>query len=141
MSTAERRFVIEVSSLVDKTVSVVTVDGKTYVGTLVGINPESLSLCLSEAKNQEGQTIPKIVLSGSRVAEILSTEKPFDLRGLAERLERVFPRMVKLYEKEGFIWVMDRIKVTQDGVVEGSGPAAERVQRVYRQFLQETKGE
>ncbi|MCD6464865.1 Lsm family RNA-binding protein [Candidatus Bathyarchaeota archaeon] len=141
MSTAERRFVIEVSSLVDKTVSVVTVDGKTYTGTLVGINPESLSLCLSEAKNQEGQTIPKIVLSGSRVAEILSTEKPFDLRGLAERLERVFPRMVKLYEKEGFIWVMDRIKVTQDGVVEGSGPAAERVQRVYRQFLQETKGE
>jgi len=141
MSTAERRFVIEVSSLIDKTVSVVTVDGKTYTGTLVGINPESLSLCLSEAKNQEGQTIPKIVLSGSRVAEILSTEKPFDLRGLAERLERVFPRMVKLYEKEGFIWVMDRIKVTQDGVVEGSGPAAERVQRVYRQFLQETKGE
>ncbi len=81
------------------------------------------------------------MLSGSRVAEILSTEKPFDLKGLAERLERVFPRMVKLYEKEGFIWVMDRIKVTQDGVVEGSGPAAERVQRVYRQFLQETKGE
>jgi len=141
MSTAERRFVIEVSSLIDRTVSVVTVDGKTYTGTLVGINPESLSLCLSDVKDQKGQTIPKIVLSGSRVAEILSTEKPFDLKGLAERLERVFPRMVKLYEKEGFIWVMDRIKVTQDGVVEGSGPAAERVQRVYRQFLQETKGE
>ncbi len=141
MSTAERRFVIEISSLVDKTVSVVTVDGKTYTGILVGINPESLSLCLSDVKDQKGQTIPKIILSGSRVAEIFSTEKPFDLRGLAERLERVFPRMVKLYEKEGFIWVMDRIKVTEDGVVEGSGPAAERVQRVYRQFLQETKGE
>ncbi len=28
MSTAERRFVIEVSSLIDRTVSVVTVDGK-----------------------------------------------------------------------------------------------------------------
>ena len=140
MSTAERRFVIEVSSLVDKTVSVVTVDGKTYTGTLVGINPESLSLCLSDVKDQKGQTIPKIILSGSRVAEILSTEKPFDLRGLAERLERVFPRMVKLYEKEGFIWVMDRIKVTQEGVVEGTGPAAERAQRVYEQFVRETKG-
>ena len=33
MSTAERRFVIEVSSLVDKTVSVVTVDGKSDTGT------------------------------------------------------------------------------------------------------------
>lgn len=141
MSTAERKFVIEVSSLVDKTVSVVTVDGKIYTGTLVGINPESLSLCLSDARDQKGQTIPKIVLSGNRIAEIFSTEKPFNLRGLAERLERVFPRMVKLYEKEGFIWVMDRIKVTENGVVEGSGPAAERVQRVYRQFLRETKGE
>jgi alpha-amylase/alpha-mannosidase (GH57 family) len=79
-------------------------------------------------------------LSGSRVAEILSVEKPFDLKGLAERLERVFPRMVKLYEKEGFIWVMDRIKVTREGVVEGTGPAAERVQRVYQQFMQETRG-
>ncbi|MEM2341801.1 MAG: Lsm family RNA-binding protein [Candidatus Bathyarchaeia archaeon] len=141
MSTAERRFIIEISSLIDKNVSVITVDGKTYTGTLVGIDPGSLSLCISDAKDSKGQVIPKIVISGSRVAEILSVEKAFDLKGLAERLERVFPKMVKLYEKEGFIWVMDRIKVTQDGVVEGTGPAAERVQKVYQQFVQETRGE
>lgn len=141
MSTAERRFVVEVSSFIDKTVSVVTIDGKTYTGTLVGIDPGSLSLCLADATDPNRQFIPKILLSGSRVAEILSVEKPFDLKGLAERLERVFPRMVKLYEKEGFIWVMDRVKVTRDGVVEGTGPAAERVQRVYQQFMQETRGE
>ncbi|MBS7635583.1 Lsm family RNA-binding protein [Candidatus Bathyarchaeota archaeon] len=141
MSAAERRFVVEVSSFIDKTVSVVTIDGKTYTGTLVGIDPGSLSLCLADATYPNGQSIPKILLSGSRVAEILSIEKPFDLKGLAERLERVFPRMVKLYEKEGFIWVMDRVKVTREGVVEGTGPAAERVQRVYQQFMQETRGE
>jgi small nuclear ribonucleoprotein (snRNP)-like protein len=141
MSTAERRFIMEVSSLIDKTVSVVTVDGKTYTGTLIGINPESLSLCISDVKGPNGQIIHKIVISGSRVAEILSAERAFDLKGLAERLERVFPKMVKLYEKEGFIWVMDRIKVTQDGVVEGTGPAAERVQKIYQQFIQETRGE
>ncbi|MBS7648462.1 MAG: Lsm family RNA-binding protein [candidate division WOR-3 bacterium] len=140
MSTAERRFITEVSSLIDRIVSVTTIDGKIYTGTLVGIDPESLSLCLSDAKDAKGQVIPKIVLSGSRIAEIFSAEKPFDLKGLADRLERVFPRMVKLYEKEGFIWVMDRIKVTQDGVVEGTGPAAERVQKVYQQFMQEMKG-
>lgn len=139
MSAAERRFITEVISLIDKVVEVVTVDGKTYTGTLVGIDPSSLSLCLSDAKDDRGRVIPKIVISGSRVAEIFSVEKPFDLKGLAERLERVFPRMVRLYEKEGFIWVMDRIKVTKDGVVEGSGPAAERVQRIYEQFVQETK--
>lgn len=138
MSAAERRFITEVASLVDKIVSVVTIDGKTYVGTLVGIDPSSLSLCLLDAKDDKGRTILKIVISGSRVAEISSAEKPFDLKGLAERLERIFPRMVRLYEKEGFIWVMDRIKVTKDGVVEGSGPAAERVQKIYEQFIQET---
>lgn len=141
MSAVERRFIIEVTSLIDKTVSVVTIDGKTYVGTLVGIDPSSLSLCLADAKDDKGRSLSKIVVSGSRVAEIFSVEKPFDLKGLAERLERVFPKMVKLYEKEGFIWVMDRIKVTQDGVVEGSGPAAERVQKIYEQFIREIRGE
>ncbi|MEM1515753.1 MAG: Lsm family RNA-binding protein [Thermoproteota archaeon] len=141
MSAVERRFILEVTSLIDRTVSVVTVDGKTYVGTLVGIDPSSLNLCLADARDEKGRLLLKIMVSGSRVAEIFSVEKPFDLKGLAERLERVFPKMVKLYEKEGFIWVMDRIKVTQNGVVEGSGPAAERVQKIYDQFVRETKGE
>jgi len=34
---------------------------------------------------------------------------------------------------------MDKIKVTEKGVVEGTGPAAERVQKVYNQFISETK--
>jgi small nuclear ribonucleoprotein (snRNP)-like protein len=141
MSMAQRRFSTEVSALMDRPVIVVTVDNKTYNGTLIGVNPDNLSLVLADAKDPEGSTIPRIVLSGGTIARILSVEKAFDLRGLAERLERVFPRMVKLYDKEGFIWVMDRVKVTENGVVEGSGPAAERVERVYDQFVRETKGE
>jgi hypothetical protein len=47
--------------------------------------------------------------------------------------------MVKLYEDKGFIWVMDKVKLTEKGVVEGSGPAAERVQRVYNLFMSEAK--
>ena len=139
MSAAQRRFLSEVSALIDKTVMVTTVDNKTYTGTLIGMNPESLSLCLADAKDEKGQEIHRVVLSGNVVAQVLAVEKAFDLRGLAERLEKVFPRMVRLYEKEGFIWVMDKIKVTEEGVVEGSGPAAERVQRVYSQFISEIK--
>ncbi|MDH5437976.1 MAG: Lsm family RNA-binding protein, partial [Candidatus Bathyarchaeota archaeon] len=56
----------------------------------------------------------------------------------AERLEKVFPRLIRLYEDKGFIWVMDKIKITENGVVEGKGPAAERVQKVYDLFLSET---
>lgn len=139
LSTAQRRFFTEVATLLDKKVTVATVNGKSYNGTLIGINPDSMSLCMSEAKDEQGQPYHRIVLSGSVVAKIFAVEKPFDLKSLAERLEKVFPTMVRLYEDKGFIWVMEKIKLTEAGVVEGTGPAAERVQRVYEQFLAESK--
>lgn len=137
---AQRRFFTEVGALIDKAVMVMTMDGKSYSGSLVGINPDNLSLCLAEAKDEKGRVIHRVFLNGSVVAQILAVEKPFDLRALAERLEKVFPTLVKLYEDKGFIWVMEKIKVTEKGVIEGTGPAAERVQKVYDQFLSEAKG-
>jgi small nuclear ribonucleoprotein (snRNP)-like protein len=136
---SQRRFFTEVGALIDKTVTVATTDGKTYTGNLVGINTDNLSLCLAEAKDDKGRLINRLFLNGSVVAQILAVEKPFDLRALAGRLEKVFPTLIKLYEDKGFIWVMDKIKVTEKGVIEGSGPAAERVQKVYDQFLSEIK--
>ena len=139
MSIAQRKFFSEVAALVDKTVVITTTTGKKFIGTLVGINPDSLSLCMAEAKDEAGQTAHRVFLTGNVVAQISSTEKPFDLKALASRLEKVFPTMVKLYEDKGFIWVMDKVKLTEQGVMEGSGPAAERVQRVYNQFISEGK--
>jgi len=139
LSAAQRRFFSEVATLVDKRVTVSTLSGKSYSGTLVGINPDNMSLCLSEAKDEKGQTLHRVMLNGNVVAKIFAVEKPFDLKALAERLEKVFPTMVKLYEDKGFIWVMEKIKVTEKGVVEGTGPAAERVQKVYGLFLSEMK--
>ncbi len=139
MSVAQRRFFTEVTALVDKHVMVSTTDGKTFSGNLIGINPDSLSLCLGESKDAEGKTIHRVILNGQVVAQILGIEKPFDLKALADRLEKVFPTMVKLYEDKGFIWVMDKVKLNAGGVVEGSGPAAERVQKVYEQFIKESK--
>jgi len=136
---AQRKFFGEIAALLDKTVMVITLDGKNYSGTLAGINPETLSLCLSDAKDEKGTVLHRIVLNGSVIAQIFTVEKPFDLKALSERLEKVFPTMVRLYEDKGFIWVMDKIKVTEKGVVEGTGPAAERVQRVYDLFLSETR--
>ena len=139
MSVAQRKLFGEVAALVDKTVVVVTMDGKEFTGTVVGINPETLSLCLAEAKDEKGRTLHRAFLNGNVVAQIYSVEKPFNLKALAERLEKVFPTMVRLYEDKGFIWVMEKIKVTEKGVVEGTGPAAERVQKVYDLFSSETK--
>ena len=139
MSVAQRKFFGEIAALLDKAVMVITMDGKNYSGTLAGINPETLSLCLSDAKDEKGRALHRIVLNGSVIAQIFTVEKPFDLKALSERLGKVFPTMVRLYEDKGFIWVMDKIKVTEKGVVEGSGPAADRVQKVYDLFLKETR--
>lgn len=139
VSVAQRKFFTEVVALIDKNVVVATTTGKTFTGTLVGINPDSLSLCVAEAKDDTGKVSHRVFLNGNVVAQISSTEKPFDLRSLASRLEKVFPTMVKLYEDKGFIWIMDKVKLTEKGVMEGSGPAAERVKRVYDQFISEEK--
>lgn len=137
LSVAQRKFFSEVAALIEKPVIVEATNGKKFTGTLIGINPESLNLCIAEAKDETGQMAHRVFLSGNVVAQISSTEKPFDLKALANRLEKVFPTMVKLYDDKGFIWIMNKIKLTEKGVVEGSGPAAERVQRVYDQFASE----
>ncbi|MFW6111137.1 MAG: Lsm family RNA-binding protein [Thermoproteota archaeon] len=139
MSVSKRRFFREVASLVDSNVVVETIGEKSYSGTLVGVNPDTLSLCLSDAK-VEGKNLPKVCINGEVVSEILSVEQPFDLGALADRLRKVFPTMVDLYEDKGFIWVMNKVKVTENGVTEGSGPAAERVKRVYDQFISDVEG-
>ncbi|MFC1488024.1 Lsm family RNA-binding protein [Thermoproteota archaeon] len=137
MSVAKRNFYGEIGALLEKTVMVITVNGKKYTGTLSGINPDTLSLSLSDVKDEQGITIHKMFLNGSILGQIFTIEKPFDLKALSSRLEKVFPTMVKLYEDKGFIWVMEKIKVTEKGVVEGSGPIADRVNRVYGLFTKE----
>ena len=139
MSVAQRKYFTEIAALADKTVAVVTTTGRTFNGTLIGINPDNMSLSLADAKDESGKLLHRVFLNGSVVAQISTAERPFDLKALAARLEKVFPTMVKLYEDQGFIWVMDKVKLTEKGVSEGSGPAADRVQRVYEQFISEVK--
>ena len=139
MSVAQRKFFTEIAALADKTVAVLTTNGKTFNGTLIGINPDNMSLCLADAKGETGNTVHRVFINGNVVSHVSSAEKPFDFKALAGRMEKVFPTMVKLYEDNGFIWVMDRVKLTDRGVVEGSGPAADRVQRVYELFMSEIK--
>jgi hypothetical protein len=66
-------------------------------------------------------------------------EKPFDFKALSDRLSRVFPGLVKIREDVGAIIVMDKIKVTQGGIQEGTGLAAERVKSIFDEFIRETK--
>jgi small nuclear ribonucleoprotein (snRNP)-like protein len=125
----------EITSLLQKVITVTTTDGKNYTGVLSGVDSHNLNICLTDVKDESGRLLHKLFLNGSRVAHLFSSEKPFDLQALADRLERVFPRMVKISEGAGIILVMDRIRVSEKGIVEGTGPAAERVQKVYEEFI------
>ncbi|HEY6165021.1 MAG: Lsm family RNA-binding protein [Nitrososphaeraceae archaeon] len=130
-----RKFVEETLQFIGKKVSIETSDQKVYNGTLMGIN-EKLDVILD---NVVGHGILKVILNGSFVKEIKLMEKPFDFKALSDRLARVFPGLVKIREDVGAIIVMDKIKVTQGGVEEGVGLAADRVRAIYDEFMRESK--
>ena len=134
-TVVSRKFGEETLQFLGKKVSVETSDQKIYNGTLTGID-EKLDVVLD---NVDSQGILKLILNGSFVKEIKLMEKPFDLRALSDRLARVFPGLVKIREDVGAIIVMDKIKVTQAGIEEGVGLAADRVRAIYEEFMRETK--
>lgn len=103
---------------------------------MVGID-ENLNIVLDNVSGV-GDKVFKVVVSGRCVQELCLVEKPFDLKALADRLSKVFPGMVRLREDIGAIIVMEKIKVTPEGV-EGTGLAAEKVKTVYDQFVKEVR--
>ena len=127
----------EITAQLQKVVTISTNDGKNYTGVLAGVDSHTFNMCLNDAKDETGRFMRKLFLNGSKIAQISSSEKPFNLQALADRIERVFPRMVRLSEGAGVILVMDRIRVSEKGILEGSGPAAERVQKVYDEFIRD----
>jgi small nuclear ribonucleoprotein (snRNP)-like protein len=130
-----RKFAEESLQFLGKKVSIETSDNKNYSGVLIGLS-EKFDLILNDVDSQQ---IQKLMINGLFVKEIKLLEKPFDLKTLADRLSRIFPGLVKIREDIGAIIVMDKIKVTESGIEEGSGLAASRVKAIYDEFLKESK--
>jgi small nuclear ribonucleoprotein (snRNP)-like protein len=131
-----RKFGEEIASFVGRSVTVETKDGKQYGGHLMAID-ERLNLILDKVVGG-GEGVFKMVVNGDNVKEIKLVEKPFDLKGLADRLSRVFPGLVNLREDLGVIMVMEKVRVTEKGV-EGTGIAAEKVKSIYDEYQRDTK--
>ena len=136
-TVAGRRFFEELGQLMNKVVQVENSKGKLLEGTLLGYDASSMSICLGDVKGAKGIRIHRVFLYGSTIAKVSASERPFNLEGLAERIERVFPNMVRLYSDAGIIVVMDKIRVNEGGIVEGTGPAADRVRDIYERFVRE----
>ena len=95
-----------------------------------------LSLALGDV-NLKGEEVHRLFIAGKEVAKIMASEKPFNIDGLRDRLERVFPNMVQMYPEAGVLVVMGKIRVNENGVMEGTGPAADRVEDIFKRFLSE----
>lgn len=136
-SAGSRQFLKELASLIGATVMVTTTTGKTITGKMKGYDPNSLSVCLADARDSEGNVYHRIFLSGRTVLEIVKTEEPFDLKGLAEQLEALFPPgEVKFIEEARVIMVLNKVRITDQGV-EGTGPLADRIRKIYERFVEE----
>lgn len=136
VDAAFRRFNAELSSLLDKHITVRTVNGQVFDGTLLGYETSRYSIVLKDARGPSGDIYPRLIIYGHSIAEIMLTEPPLDMEELAKRLEEVFPKMVKFMPDARVITIMDRIRVTEKGV-EGTGPVAERVKVIYERFVEE----
>src|SRR6266566_6435514 len=85
-STAGRKFMEELSNLLQKHVSIITSQGKTYVGTLTGVDTEHLSVCLTNAKGEQAtftnSSLTVALFSRFRVSRSLSISRAL-VRGLS----------------------------------------------------------
>ena len=138
-AVTSRRFFEELGLLVGKPVSVFDTAGKSYDGELLGYDMATLSICLGNVQTDRGKA-HRVFLAGGSVARILASERPFNLEGLKERLEKVFPNMVQIVPEARIIIVMGKIRLNETGIIEGTGPAADRVKDIFQRFKTETQG-
>jgi small nuclear ribonucleoprotein (snRNP)-like protein len=130
MAAGTRNFAEEISKLLGKRVSVETSEGRIHKGTLLSID-QNLNLIIENTD----ANITKLVINGNFVKEVRLL-KPFDVETFVNKLNEVFPGLVKVVENT--VVVMDKIKVSEGGV-QGSGLAAERVKAIYDEFVKESK--
>ncbi len=136
-STGARHFLKELASLIGATVVISTTTGKALTGKLKGYDPASLSIALADAHDADGTFYHRIIVTGHTILEIVKTEEPFDLKGLADELETLFPPgEVRLIEDARVILVLNKVRVSEQGV-EGTGPLADRIRKVYTRFTEE----
>ncbi|MBK5114477.1 MAG: Lsm family RNA-binding protein [Candidatus Heimdallarchaeota archaeon] len=127
----------ELADLKGKYITVVTTTEKSFNGLLKAWNPDTFDLCLSNVKEGKNSYF-KVFLRGPIISEILISEQPFDLQGLATELQErlnLLEADVKLFEDARMIQVLNKVKVTEKGV-EGTGPVADRVRVVFEQFME-----
>jgi small nuclear ribonucleoprotein (snRNP)-like protein len=131
-----RQYNSELQGLIDKIVKVYIKGGeKFFVGQLKGISEDS-NLILENVTNEKNKKFPKILVSNSYFDYVSVEDEPFPMQALADRISTIFSKgHVNYIEEQNIISILNgKIVVSEDGV-KGSGPSADRVKKIYDQFV------
>lgn len=135
---ASRRFIARLNALLGKNVTVYTMKGKVYKGILYGFDQSTLSIVLSNVEEENGKKHPLVFVTGHNLAEITVEESAiFDAKEFADFLVRhggIALHQVRVYEDLNIVEVSRSVKVSKDGVM-GSGPLAQKIFSLYREYL------
>lgn len=135
MALAGRRVQTEILNLVDKEAEVYTTYGKRYIGRILAVEPDKMNLVLSNVKDEAGNFFPLVILHGIVVGEIKITSQYIDLKDLADRLEKYFPKLVSYDSTSRVITVAEKVRILPDGTIEGQGPIADKVRAICSEFF------
>ncbi len=130
-----RQYNTELGFLIDKIIKVYLDDDKFFVGQLKGVSEDS-NLILVNAKNEKSKLFPKILIKSNFYNYVTEEEDPFPMKSLADRIATIFSKgHVDYKEDQNIISILSgKIVVDEDGV-RGSGPSADRVKKIYQQFV------
>jgi len=134
-----RQYNTELGLLIDKIVKVYLDDNKFIVGLLKGVS-EDANLILNNAKNESGKIFPKILIRNSYYNYVSVEEDPFPMQALTDRIATIFGKgHVDFIEDQNVISILSGKIVVDENGVRGSGPSADRVKKIYQQFVMDIK--
>lgn len=139
-----RRAIYDINSLIDKNIIVKLTNNKTYTGQLTSFEITPFIITLTNAKDNENNKFYKVIINGNLISEILIQSQPlFNPKEFAEIVQRSLNLRqadIKVYEEAGIVVILDKIKVSENGV-EGSGALAQRIYDLYNEYMEKRKAE
>uniref|UniRef100_A0A7J3SJQ3 Sm ribonucleo n=1 Tax=Fervidicoccus fontis TaxID=683846 RepID=A0A7J3SJQ3_9CREN len=143
VSSASRRVISELNSLLERQVIIRLKNGKVLKGTLYGFD-ERMNVLLKGANEEGGSSYPVMLIMAESIESIASIESPMFnpeefARVVVSRLN-IRDADVKAYPEAGVLVVLNSIRVSEKGV-EGSGPLAHKIYGLFTEYMESKKKE
>jgi len=138
MATVSHKLVSEITSWQGKRIKVRLIDGRMYEGVVEAIDHPSFNILLSDAVNEKGEKLYKVLIRGQQISEVIIPQQDiFNVEEFARLLQeelKLAPGAIKVYPEIETVMVFNSIKVTRNGV-EGSGPLAQKVYSIFEKYM------